>query len=294
MQGSEKMKHSVFKSIISLLLTVSILFSLSASFFVYAESKIGYINNTNVNVRTTPTSKVSDNKLGIQLNTGHSVTILETVDSIKDSDNPTWCHIEFTYNGKTYKGYVASQYVTIKTTTDDFVMPEGVPDIYKPYIEQLLSLHPNWNFVFYDTGYNWEDLFVTTNLGQCYTGRSLIQSSILSYRSTASDCYNWREDKWIAHDGTSWYQANKQTIAYYMDPRNFLNENSIFMFENLSYDAQTQNLDGVKNILKNSFMNNLSIKRGRIFCPSPLFLQRNFNRFPQISNSKNFQILRDF
>ena len=37
------MKQRVFKSIISILLTVSILFSLSASFFVYAESKYGYV-----------------------------------------------------------------------------------------------------------------------------------------------------------------------------------------------------------------------------------------------------------
>lgn len=259
------MKLNVFKSIISLLLTASILFSLSASFFVYAETKSGYINNTNVQVRKTPTTTKGDNRLyvsgeRVKLHTGHSVTVLETVDSDNDSENPTWCHIEFSYGGITYKGYVASQYVTIQNTTDDFVMPEGVPDIYKPYIEKLLSLHPNWNFVFYDTGYNWADLFTTSKTGQSYTGRSLIQGSTLSYRSTASDCYNWREDKWIAHDGTSWYQANEQTIAYYMDPRNFLNENTIFMFENLSYDAKTQNIDGVKNILKNSFMNNVSIK----------------------------------
>ena len=258
------MKHNAFKSIISLLLTVSILFSLSASFFVYAESKSGYINDTNVRVRTSPSTKAGDNLLYVsgtyvKLHTGHSVTLLDTVNGTH-GDTLTWCNIEFTYDGKTYKGYVASQYVTIQTTTDDFVMPEGVPDFYKPYIEKLLSLHPNWNFVFYDTGYNWADLFTTSKTGQSYTGRSLIQGSTLSYRSTASDCYNWREDKWIAHDGTSWYQANEQTIAYYMDPRNFLNENSIFMFENLSYDAQTQNLDGVKNILKNSFMNNVSIK----------------------------------
>ena len=258
------MKHNAFKSIISLLLTVSILFSLSASFFVYAESKSGYINDTNVRVRTSPSTKAGDNLLYVgdtyvKLHTGHSVTVLDTVNGTH-GDTLTWCNIEFTYDDKTYKGYVAAQYVTIQTTTDDFVMPEGVPDIYKPYIEKLLSLHPNWNFVFYDTGYNWADLFTTSKTGQCYTGRSLIQGSTLSYRSTASDCYNWREDKWIAHDGTSWYQANEQTIAYYMDPRNFLNENTIFMFENLSYDAETQNIDGVKNILKNSFMNNISIK----------------------------------
>lgn len=258
------MKQNVFKSLISLLLTVSILFSLSASFFVYAENKIGYVNDTNVRIRTSPSTKVGDNKLyvsgnEVKLDTGHSVTILDTV-SGTNGDTYTWHNIEFLYNGKTYKGYIAAQYVTIQTITDDFVMPEGVPDIYKAYIEKLLSVHPNWNFVFYDTGYNWNDLFLTTNVGQCYTGRSLIQGSTLSYRSTADDCYNWREDKWIAHDGTSWYQANKETIAYYMDPRNFLNENTIFMFENLSYDSKTQNIDGVKNILKNSFMNEKSIK----------------------------------
>ena len=258
------MKHNAFKSIISLLLTVSILFSLSASFFVYAESKSGYINDTNVQVRLSPTTTNGDNRLyvsgeRVKLHTGHSVTILDTVNGT-NGDTYTWCNVEFSYGGKTYKGYVASQYVTIQSVSDDFVMPEGVPDIYKPYIEKLLSLHPNWNFVFYDTGYNWADLFTTSKTGQSYTGRSLIQGSTLSYRSTASDCYNWREDKWIAHDGTSWYQANEQTIAFYMDPRNFLNENTIFMFENLSYDAKTQNIDGVKNILKNSFMNNVCIK----------------------------------
>lgn len=260
------MKQSIYKSLISLLLTVSILLSLSASFFVNAASQNGYINNTHVRVRKTPSTKDGDNFLYdsgniVKLQTNHQVTVIETVDSIEDdTDNPKWCYIEFTYNNKTFNGYVAAQYVTLYTVSDDFEIPEGVPDIYKPYIEQLLSLHPNWNFVFYDTGYNWNDLFVTTNLGQCYTGRSLIQGSTLSYRSTASDCYNWREDKWIPHDGTSWYQANEKTIAYYMDPRNFLNENTVFMFENLSYDSATQNIDGVKNILKNSFMNNVNIK----------------------------------
>lgn len=265
MLGSENVKQNIFKSIMSLLLTFSILFSLSASFFVYAESKTGYINNTNVRVRTSPSTKDGDNKLyvngtEVKLQTGHSITVLDTVNSPNDSTNTKWCHVEFTYNSKSYKGYVAAQYVTIQNPSDDFEMPEGVPEIYKPYIEQLLSIHPNWKFVFYDTGYNWDDLFVTTKYGQCYAGRSLMHNPPLSYRSTASDCYNWREDKWIAHDGLYWYQANKETIAYYIDPRNFLNENTIFMFENLSYDTSTQNISGVSSILKNSFMNNKYIK----------------------------------
>ena len=262
------MKKSVFKSLISLLLTISILFSLSASFFVSATSQLGYVNATiPLNVRTTPSTKDGDNKLyvdgtKVQLNTNHQITVLETVDSIKgDTTNPQWCHIEFTYNGKTLTGYVAAQYVTLYTINEDVPMPEGIPDIYKPYIQQLLSIHPNWNFIVVDTGYNWEDLFVTTNYGQGFEGRSLVQGTYpLSYRSTADGCYNWREDKWIAQDGTSWYQANTDVIKYYMDPRNFLNENTVFMFEKLSYDSSIQNIDGVTNIIDGSFMDGESIE----------------------------------
>ena len=42
------------------------------------------------------------------------------------------------------------------------------------------------------------------------------------------------QNRWYSpKDGSTWFQANKETIAYYMDPRNFLNENSIFMFQNM-------------------------------------------------------------
>ena len=262
------MKHNAFKSIISLLLTVSILFSLSASLCFSAASQIGYINATiPLNVRKTPSTKDGDNKLYIngvkvQLQPNQQVTVLETVDSIKDDTaNPKWHKVEFTYNGNKCTGYVTAQYVTVYSVNDDVEMPEGIPAIYEPYIKQLLSIHPNWNFVVVDTGYNWEDLFITTNKGQGFAGRSLVQGTYpLSYRSTADGCYNWREDKWIALDGTSWYQANTEVIKYYMDPRNFLNESTVFMFEKLSYDPSTQNIDGVSSILKGSFMDGKLIK----------------------------------
>lgn len=261
------MKSSAFKSALSILLSIAILFSLSTSFFVSATGQIGYINNTNVRVRISPSAVNSSNLIYVsgevlKLHTSHQVTVLETVVSEEDEKNPNWCHIEFDYNGTAYKGYVAAQYVTLYTINEDVEMPEGVPDIYKPYIEHLLSLHPNWNFVFVDTGYEWEDLFVTTSNGQGFEGRSLVQGTFpLSYRSTADGCYNWREDKWIPLDGSSWYQADTDVIKYYMDPRNFLNESTVFMFEKLSYDTNTHNIDGVKSIIENSFMDNASIKK---------------------------------
>ncbi len=262
------MQNRIFKSIISVILCISILFSLTSYFAVSAATQSGYITDLDIptKVRTTPTSKISTNilkdssGLNVVLGSRHPVIVIETVSSDGDTSIPEWCHIEFTYNGKKYEGYVNAEWVVIKTTTDDYEMPEGVPEIYKEYIENLLSLHPNWNFVFYDTKLDWNDVISTDIQGAL--GRSVIYYTLpYSYRSTQSGAYNWREDKWLNPDNESgWYQANAQTIAYYMDPRNFLNEQNVFMFEALSYDSKTQTLDGVQKILKGSFMDGVNIK----------------------------------
>lgn len=258
------MKKNSFKRVLSVLLVFSILLSVSAFFAYSAEEQTGYITNDLIRVRTSPTTKLGDaNRLiyngeYVFVNTGDYVTVLETVNSTNgDTANPKWCHIKFKLNGATLEGYITAQYVKIIDDTE-VQMPDGVPEIYKEYIENLLKIHPNWNFVFYDTGYDWDELFTTSAQG--YVGRSLISYVYpLSYRSTASGCYDWRNDKWIALDSNQWYQANTQTIAYYMDPRNFLNEKYVFMFESLSYDSENHTLAGVQNILKGSFMESAKI-----------------------------------
>lgn len=265
------MQNRVFKSIISVVLCLSMLFSFASYFAVSAATQTGTITNDYINVRTSPSTQsgvsnilkddLSDNaNKYVMLNTGHNVTILETVNSPDETKLVVWYHVSFTYKGKTLEGYVYSAYVKVNTTTDDYEMPEGVPEIYKSYIENLLSLHPNWNFVFYDTGINWDDLFTTSAQG--YFGRSMIQyNQPLSYRSTDTGAYDWRNDKWLLYNNESgWYQANTQTIAYYMDPRNFLNETNVFIFEALSYDSETQTIDGVEKILSGSFMDGVNIK----------------------------------
>ena len=259
------MKNSILKSIVSLVLTVSMLFSFSALLSVSATTQKGTITKDYVNIRTTPSTKPgvsnilkddlsdNDNKY-IMLNTGHDITILETVNSPDDTNYVVWYHISFNYKGKNLEGYVYSEYVQIKVSTDDYEMPEGVPEIYKPYVEELLSYHPDWNFLFYDTGIEWSSLF--TEDAECAFGSNVVQGTFwLSYRSTQKGAYNWRTDKWYSPENESgWYQANAQLIAYYMDPRNFLNEEHIFMFEALSYDEKNHNIDGVKKILVDSFM----------------------------------------
>lgn len=249
--------------IIAVVLCVSFIICMSCFFAVSAEVKQGTVSADSVRVRTgagTGNSQLKDSNGNlIYISTGHRVTILQTVNSTSDTTNKTWYQIKFTYSGKEYTGYIATQFVTVDPPEQDFTMPEGVPEEYKSYIENILKYYPNWKFVFYDTKLDWNSLFGTDQQG--YVGRSLIPSSSpLSYRSTASGCYNWRTGEWIMQDAGGWYQANTQTIAYYMDPRNFLNTNDVFMFESLSYDKETQTLDGVKKILDGSFMDNVTIK----------------------------------
>lgn len=256
------MKNSIFKSIVSVILTVSLLFSFSALFSVNAtETKTGVVTNT-ARLRTGPGTnhtQVKD-KYGnnFALWKDDVVTILsEHNSSNNDVENPIWYKVTITRDGTAYTGYVSASLVIVNTP--DAGELENIPDEYKPYIEQLLSTHPEWKFVVYDTGIEWDDLFLTN--AQCALGTNVVHSSYyLSYRSTQSGAYNWRTDTWYNPENEAgWYQANAQLIAYYMDPRNFLNEQHIFMFEALSYDEENQTLDGVKKILSGSFMDNVEI-----------------------------------
>lgn len=262
------MKSRIMKSTVSIVLAISILFSLACCFIVNAQAQSGYVTNVgsgfHLKIRKGPGTnfdRVQYNGADTYLCDGDSVTVLDIVDASANDNSgcSQWYKIRFLFKGQTLEGYAASAYIYIIPDTD-VTVPDDIPSIYKPYIEQLLKAHPNWKFVIYDTGYDWNSLFSTGSNGQGYPGRSLISYNYpLSYRSTASGNYDWRNDKWIAHDSNQWYQANTQTIAYYMDPRNFLTENTVFMFESLSYDSTTQKIDGVTSILKGSFMEGKSI-----------------------------------
>lgn len=57
------------------------------------------------------------------------------------------------------------------------------------------------------------------------------------------------EGTYIPKDGSNWFNANTQTVAYYMDPRNFLNEDRVYMFEDLSYHGEYQTEAVVNKVL---------------------------------------------
>ena len=161
---------------------------------------------------------------------------------------------------------------------EDYLNSQKFPESYKVKLRALHKLHPTWIFKGIKSNYNWNSALNT----QDQSGTSLMnvnptyaQNGYEGYLSTATADYNHSTDKFIAHDGTYWFQANRQTIAYYLDPRNFLDEQKIFMFEELFYYPSYQTIDVVKYTLSSEFLKqyaNLFLKGAEASNVSPIYL----------------------
>ncbi len=130
---------------------------------------------------------------------------------------------------------------------------QGFPESYKPYLRSLHKTYPYWQFKAYNTGLDWN----TAVTEESKIGRSLIpNNSKHAWKSYETGAYDWEKDSYVVFDGKTWVAASKEAVAYYMDPRNFLTEKYIFMFEALNYEPGYQNGAGVDIILSNTLFNN--------------------------------------
>ncbi len=132
----------------------------------------------------------------------------------------------------------------------------GFPASYKPFLRTLHKKYPNWKFVPYNTNIN----FATAVAKESSNNMSLIENYFSKFfKSNAPGDYFAATKRYIAKDGGTWVSASTNSVAYFMDPRNSLNESSIYMFESLSYDSATQTQAGVEAVLKGTFMYNTNI-----------------------------------
>jgi len=179
-------------------------------------------------------------------------SVVAITGSAKASNGKVWYQYQYS---SSKKGYICSDYVTVKTVTSDstfesYLKAQGFPDSYKNSLRVLHAAHPKWVFKAVNVGYNWSDALTK----ESKVGINLVSSSSpTSYRSTASGAYNSKTKTWTKFDG-SWYAANQKVIAYYMDPRNFLTENGIYQFMTHKYDSSSQTATTVKSVISGSFM----------------------------------------
>ena len=122
---------------------------------------------------------------------------------------------------------------------------------YKQLINNLQAKHPNYRFLLYYTGLDWNEALASEYQGHGSSPWNLVQ---------VSDNYN---GMWICpicgekrYDNGSWCCASLEALAYMMDPRNSINESDIFQFKDLegsdvSYNDIARVVSGYGSYLNN-------------------------------------------
>ncbi|MDY4061147.1 MAG: hypothetical protein SOY56_06260 [Anaerovoracaceae bacterium] len=199
----------------------------------------GLVNDDDVGFRTRPF--VSSETLIRQLGKGAEVLI--------KGDNEGWYLVEV--NGVT--GYIYGQYVDIEKeykynqAFEDEMNRQGFSESYKVQLRKAYSIHPEWIFVADHTGIRWDDAVDKEN---GYAGNTKYNVVWYSY----PDEYKSKRIDGETDYGSQWAPASKYAIEHFMDPRNFISSNSIFQFISSRYDSSIQTRDGIKLIIKGSFM----------------------------------------
>ena len=115
-------------------------------------------------------------------------------------------------------------------------------------LRTLHEKYPAWRFEAVQTGIKWSTL-VEKEVNRSGQIKNLVWTSNsyphYNWRSTQVG-YNWATDKWTPYDGSVWFAASDELVSYYLDPRTYLYENYIFLFESLSYQDGVQTKEGVE------------------------------------------------
>lgn len=213
--------------------------------FVYAATEqTGYVDATDVRVRTGP--GVEHASLGALSRV--TVTIL---DSATGSDGFVWYKIRY----GSLTGYMRSDFIKLNPTTDDpdfETQLTAFPESYRDALRSLHAVYPNWVFQANDVGYTLEEA-VNRQYNKQFS-KLVRMPQAVSWRSMHPNSYNWATNTWRLTDnnctGASW-----EIIAYYMDPRNFLNANDVYMFMQQSY-SPSQTVETLRSMIAGTFLAN--------------------------------------
>lgn len=134
----------------------------------------------------------------------------------------------------------------------------GFPKDYAASLTELHLLHPTWSFsplliTEQTPGYTWS--YVIDQ--ECKDP----EANIIYSSSTYQD-YHHPTNRELYDAG--YYQVSRETVEYFMDPRNFLNETDIFQFYSLA-GANPQAKSSVEAILAGTFMENQKLENGMTY-----------------------------
>jgi len=226
----------------------------------------------------------------VWLDTGDEVKVItdEEIVPTKDvnlcSDHYVAVDYYFADTSFTYRGY----YCNANLITSEISEEEkqefttlGFPESYFKKLRILKLAHPTWEFKVINTKLDFNEAVKSLNIAE----RSLIQrssSNDYAYLDIGSSSFDYYNNKFIPYDSKSsdnaWYNANYDTIAYYLDPRNFLSDMYVFQFEGLSYEnnlTDEELTNTLTEVFKDDYLNkyvNDFITAGKESLVSPVYL----------------------
>lgn len=217
---------------------------------------------------------------------GHQVTLLECVKMGRE----LWFRCEVVVDDMPYQGFVEQKHIISAdreynewldemnasennivvhvdraggsdTADNDFsdYVNRYFPYEYRQALIELHQRHPQWSFVPFYTGLDWN----TVIDNEMVPTRSLIYITARDeWKSKAEGDYDASTGTYIGKSGPDWVQASREAVEYFMDPSRFLDEKSVFMFEQLTYDTGTHVQNGVEAILQGTWMHGRALEDG--------------------------------
>lgn len=187
--------------------------------------------------------------------------MVEILDVTVDEDGQVWEKVSTDMSGTDYIGYVRRDYLACSDERfleweeyygmnpggaamlaadgqGNYADIEQFPAGYQAALKELKKKYPNWIFVRYNTELDWN----TAVTNEMQGGRSLVSAG----------SPDWAKGEYY---GAGWYNASREVLEAYMDPRNALREGAIFQFEQLTYNETYHTEEAVKAFLENTFMN---------------------------------------
>ena len=198
---------------------------------------------------------------GAAIVTVPSGQMVEILDVTVDEDGQVWEKVSTDMSGTEYVGYVRRDYLacsderfleweefygmnpggTAMLAADgqgNYADIEQFPAGYQPALTALKEKYPNWIFVRYNTELDWNTVITNELQGN----RSQVSAS----------SPDWAKGDYY---GAGWYNASREALEAYMDPRNALREGAIFQFEQLTYNESYHTEEAMKTFLEDTFMN---------------------------------------
>lgn len=180
---------------------------------------------------------------------GDVVTILGST----DANGRRWYQV---VTAKDITGWASAQYIRLNAAYEDeeafenHLTEQGFPDSYKVALRTLHAQYPNWVF---------QAQHLSVTFAEAVTAQSAVLKNALNVKSHPEawlsmeyGAYNWTTGEYVEADSGGWVTPTADAVAYFMDPRNFLEFNYIFQFEDLLY-VDTHTVEGVQSILPTKY-----------------------------------------